>query len=363
MEKEHISDNKDICRHETNKITELIKSPDIDDRQRAVNKLTKFALNAIETDAGCEQLLNIIDGFDQSIKFNKELDEYREIITNSPNGVTISGKDGIVTFWNDSMESITGIKQSDAIGNSLFQIKCDLTPASEKSNPESLDQIKHDVDHAIDLNNKWPNRQAVEQIIELPDGTHKTLRNSSFTIDTNGDIKFCSVFQDITEMKAQEEKLIELSLFDSVTGLYNRNYFEEQGRILKNSRHSHQYPVSVISIDVDGLREVNNNFGHPKGDELLHRVGLVLKDVFRIEDCVARSGGDEFGILLPNTDKDAAAEVIDRIKQTLASHNLKDPNAPISFSIGHAVAENALTWNQTIEDADDRMYDDKKSKK
>ena len=166
---------------------------------------------------------------------------------------------------------------------------------------------------------------------------------------------------DITELKRLQEKLKEMALKDSLTGLYSRHHLDEQSEILKNSR---QYPISIINIDVDGLREVNNKYGHIAGDELLKGVGVVLKDVFRQEDCVCRAGGDEFVVLLPNINKDTAQETVERILTSLADYNNNNNNNnPLSLSIGTATAHRYTDWDTSIMDADDNMYENKRLKK
>jgi diguanylate cyclase (GGDEF)-like protein/PAS domain S-box-containing protein len=168
-----------------------------------------------------------------------------------------------------------------------------------------------------------------------------------------------SLCEDITERKKAEEKLQYLSFHDILTGLYNRTYFEEEIERLEAGR---QYPISIITMDVDGLKQVNDNFGHPCGDALLVRVANVLTSVFRAEDVVARIGGDEFSVLLPETDQVSLENVISRLCQQFARQNEQKPANPISISMGGATAEHGLSLRELFKLADDRMYKQKRSK-
>ena len=103
-----------------------------------------------------------------------------------------------------------------------------------------------------------------------------------------------AIFRDITERKEIEVKLRYQSAHDVLTRLFNRFYFEEEMNRLENSRIS---PISIIVIDVDDLKSINDSQGHLTGDELLRSVARILKQSFRAEDMVARIGGDEFAVL------------------------------------------------------------------
>ena len=149
-------------------------------------------------------------------------------------------------------------------------------------------------------------------------------------------------------------------MYDSLTDVYSRNHLNEQSEILKNSR---LFPVSIITIDIDDLKAVNDTYGHVAGDELLKKMGAVLNDVFRKEDCVCRSGGDEFMILLPEMDEASALRKIDLIMASLAHFNQIDSGLPLSISIGTATANNSLNWDDAINLSDKRMYANKTAKK
>lgn len=166
------------------------------------------------------------------------------------------------------------------------------------------------------------------------------------------------VARDITDRKLLEEKSYFIGIHDKLTGLYNRTFYEEE---LSRVEKSRLFPVSIFMLDVDGLKAINDVHGHPAGDEILRRTAQVLLDSFRSEDLVARIGGDEFIVLLPRTNADDAHKALKRIHHILELNNKNKPDI-LNISIGIATCEKQGSLADTVKQADDRMYLDKRSK-
>lgn len=124
-------------------------------------------------------------------------------------------------------------------------------------------------------------------------------------------VRLIGTMQDITIRKKAEEEIIYLSYHDKLTNLYNRRFYEEEIKRLDTERN---LPISIIMGDVNGLKIINDAFGHDKGDELLQKAAVAIKSACRTDDIVARWGGDEFVILLPKTNTEEAEEIVKRIK-------------------------------------------------
>jgi diguanylate cyclase (GGDEF)-like protein/PAS domain S-box-containing protein len=171
--------------------------------------------------------------------------------------------------------------------------------------------------------------------------------------DANGDVAtVICISKEITDRKRMEEELRHLSTHDLLTGLYNRNYFEVELERIQKSRNK---PVVILLADLDGLKAINDSQGHHAGDELLRKVANSLKEVFRESDIIARIGGDEFAVLLPDTDSKVAQSLIDRLRQKFSEAS--EPS--LSVSIGCSDNTNTHLLSDVMRAADDSMYREK----
>ena len=169
----------------------------------------------------------------------------------------------------------------------------------------------------------------------------------------------CTSLGIIISRKKAEEEILYLSFHDQLTGLYNRRFFEEELTRLDCPR---QFPLSVIMGDLNGLKIINDVFGHLEGDRLIKETSKILRRVCRSDDILARWGGDEFVILLPKTSIIDTEEIIERIRKECKK--TASQKMPISLSIGFAQKETA---DQDIQDiikyADKSMYRNKLDQK
>ncbi|MGE5607439.1 MAG: HD domain-containing phosphohydrolase [Bacteroidota bacterium] len=161
--------------------------------------------------------------------------------------------------------------------------------------------------------------------------------------------------RDITEQKQAEDRIKYLSFYDDLTGLFNRAFFEEELRRLDTER---QLPISLILVDVNGLKFVNDAFGHSEGDRILIDTTRIIEESCRREDIICRWGGDEFSILLPQCSEEDAEKICQRIKSIPPKN---DRNLiPISLALGTATKkEMSQNIQGILSDAEGRMYRNK----
>jgi diguanylate cyclase (GGDEF)-like protein/PAS domain S-box-containing protein len=169
---------------------------------------------------------------------------------------------------------------------------------------------------------------------------------------------------DISDRKQFDDRLQHLADHDALTGLYNRRRFtEELEQALKQARRFAEYGA-VLFLDLDGFKFVNDSFGHAAGDEMIIRVARLLRATVRETDTLARVGGDEFAVLLPRCDGDAARVVAEKLLAAVRRHGVaisENRQAQISTSIGIAEfdGKDDLTADEIVVEADVAMYDAK----
>lgn len=250
---------------------------------------------------------------------------------------------------------------------------CDLVGHTEE---ELLASNFQSVTHAEDLDNDLANLYRLMQGETMTCQVEKryvhksgqivwALNNVSLVRDTdNAPVHFIFQIQDITERKRAEAALQSLSLIDELTGLYNRRGFmavSEQH--LATIRRSQKVPV-MLYADLDGLKRINDSFGHHEGDRAIVKAAEILKDTFRTSDTVARLGGDEFVVLAGIGNDELVDSLTERLQKKFEAHNAQPNHAyRLSISVGvvHFGAEETSIDEVTAR-ADRFMYENKRSK-
>ena len=289
------------------------------------------------------KLLNekgIIRDINEAVRISEKLKEseakYKELFDNASAIIFTFNSDGIVTNYNKTFKEALKLNSDDKkfviddfiklkLPESSFFQNC-LKKLNQRMEIEVLDQLGR------------------VRFLEL---------SCRVVLSDNDPHEIHAVGQDITESKLASEKIKYLTTRDSLTGLYNRSYFDQ---ILAIYRDDEDRAVSIIIGDVNGLKMVNDAFGHKLGDELLIRVATILKGVFSDStDVVARLSGDEFAII---TERKNISTLIDRIH--FQCHNTKDFSFKIDISLGYSTRKKTNTSIDAIfREADHQMYKNK----
>ncbi|CAM3914375.1 sensor domain-containing diguanylate cyclase [Alkalicoccus chagannorensis] len=161
------------------------------------------------------------------------------------------------------------------------------------------------------------------------------------------------------ELTALNENLHELSITDALTGLKNRRFLEEKIKQLLYSAENDEVPFSLILLDIDHFKKVNDHFGHAKGDEVLKALAQIFQRSSRGEDVAARMGGEEFMLLLPSTTGKEAALVAERICRDVEQHAWE--LTPITVSAGVTAYHVGDTAAGILSRVDDALYESKEA--
>jgi diguanylate cyclase (GGDEF)-like protein/PAS domain S-box-containing protein len=262
--------------------------------------------------------------------------KYASYIENAPDGVFVADKNAYFIEVNHAASLITGYSKEELLQMSIRDIIAE----------ESLEDA---MIHFKTLSEKGPIYGEYQYI-------HKNGSRRWWTVDAIklSDNSFLGFSKDITDKIKAEEELVYLSYHDYLTGIYNRRFLE-----LEKIRLDAQIPLSIIIGDINGLKLINDAFGHAEGDKLIAQTAKILQNACRKGDIVARTGGDEFCILLPKTDTNEALEVLKEIQVAFESHNSTIANEVyhINISLGFGTKGRLdQDFQEVVKTAEDYMY-------
>jgi diguanylate cyclase (GGDEF)-like protein/PAS domain S-box-containing protein len=280
---------------------------------------------------------------DKALRENEK--RYRLLADNTADIINQTTLAGIIQYVSPSHKTVLGYEPEDVLGRFAMDF---VHPDDSKS---VVDVVKKAIESQTPGKVEFRIRHAEGRYLWL-----ETIGNLLF--DECGQITgMVTSSRDITERKKIEEQLKYLSLNDPLTGLHNRSYFEEEMRRI-GDKHNKQ--VGIIVCDLDGLKFVNDTFGHDAGDKLLIKAADVLRESFRDSDFIARIGGDEFAVLLHNCDETTVECACNRLSDTVARYNRESPMLSLSISVGFTVSSGVpAVMSELFKKADNNMYREK----
>ncbi len=283
-----------------------------------------------------------IAGISRDITIEKVMEERLKLmnfsVDNVPVGIFLVSPEGRFEYVNRKACEYLNYSREELVGKNIDDIA--IEPKDRKNH---WDKIKNDKYDKFEADHK------------TRDGRIIPVQITSCYLEYMGKEYEFTFAQDITERKKREKEIENMLYKDPLTNLYNRRFMEEEINRLNTER---QLPISFIICDVNGLKLINDSMGHEKGDELLVKAARILKEVVREEDILARYGGDEFAILLPQTHKKAAQKVIERIRREC--QKTQADNLVVSLGIGMAAKTSVEEdISDMLKEADDNMYQNK----
>lgn len=273
-------------------------------------------------------------------------DYYKSILSNLP-GMAYRcnfDRDWTMQFVSEGCYDLTGYEPDSLLGNSEISY-------NDLIYPDDRDKVRELWTQAIETKTVFKEEY---RIVTSTGEIKWVMEQGKGIFNGKGEIEALEgLIIDFTDQKTIQAEIQYLNHHDTLTGLYNRYYFEREKKRLDTRRN---LPLSIIVCDINGLKLINDAFGHPEGDKLITETAKLLKDCCRKSDVLARVGGDEFSIILPSTDWETADVIVKKIQlECIAYNRNKSSNTyTINLSLGYGTKtffeENLDTVEKTAED-------------
>ncbi len=340
---------------ELNKETRIIVITAVSDVNRILEAIdigiNHYVLKPIDHIKLISTIKSCMTSIEQERQIREQLEFFRKLSRAADQGPVaniVTDTEGTIEFVNPGFTRLTGYSFVEAVGKNVRMLKSGETPHGEYQ--RLWETIKSGEEWWGELCNRKKNGELFwvsASISPITDATGKI---------TN----YLSRLEDITERKQKLETILHMAYYDSLTGLPNRYFFQEllQNALTQAQRHGRM--LAVLFLDLDRFKNINDRLGHPVGDQLLQATAQRLKECCSREgDIVARRGGDEFTILLPELKNiHGSVRVAQRIIRAFAqSYTLPEHELSISASIGISVfPQDGCDSETLIKNADSAMY-------
>lgn len=248
------------------------------------------------------------------------------------------------TYMNDRFASIYGINKKDIEPGTFWE--------KVFEHPKDRDMIKKTVLSAMASGNP---KNMVWEDVPIRRKGKKTQYITAYNIPLPNSNQVISTVMDVTERKNKEDQILHLSNHDYLTDIPNRRYFQDMLMKMDNSSH---YPLGIMIMDLNGLKIINDAFGHGAGNIALKKVADMLLKIKGADGFIARIGGDEFSLLLPNTSLASLEAISNKIKT--ATENILVRNLTLSIAIGYTLKKNSeKDIRKSLTEAENQMYKNK----
>ena len=284
---------------------------------------------------------------------NHELLTLRAALEQVDYGVVLLDRELRAVFINRAFRKIWNLPDNKADGKPAF-VALMYHGRDTKAYAVSADELDKYVAQRVAMV-----RRGDETPIDLRLANGEVLRFKCKTLPSGG--RMLS-YASVTDLVRQAEELQKLATTDPLTGLYNRRHFFAQGEVEWSRFSRYERPLSMLMIDIDHFKSINDRFGHDVGDKVIARIAEVCRTAKRDTDILARIGGEEFAILLPETSAEDAALFGERLRQAMAEAAPRDLRSlpKVTISIGVAQAGGGIDSIPKLMKADTALYDAKR---
>lgn len=288
------------------------------------------------------------------------VDFYREILDNLYDGIFFVDKEGHITYWNKGATSLTGYSSADVKGRNYCDIfkpldkhgnhlcNSDTCPIQRVFEIATLTEIEayicHKEGHLLPISIRIAPVREVDQ--------HYVV---AVEIHSSSSPRYA--------MRQRLEELQELALHDPLTGIANRRFVEINLAARLEEFKRYGFDFSVMFIDADNFKTINDTHGHSTGDRILKMISATVANSLRSFDVIGRWGGEEFVVLLVNTKTEDIFRLADRLRRLVENSTLKLENGEslkITVSIGATAAQRGDTVDSLVERADKLMFESKR---
>lgn len=323
---------------------------------RDLGRVRKSAAVAIGSEALLIGLLVTLSSRRRHAARDRLLDErarhaarFEALVHNSADVIAVLNAEGVVQYTSSSVTRVLGYRPEEVAGTSCLEF---IRPGEREQVESALREVQENPDSVLHL----------EVPAQHADGSLRWIQVSARNLLDDPNVGGIVLnYRDVTDNRKLRDELRHRALHDPLTGIPNRDLFGHQlKKALARARRDGDdgAPVSLLYIDLDGFKRINDDLGHEAGDELLKELARRLQRILREGDTLARLGGDEFAILLDRTDRDEAVSVAERVLQAIeAPCELTAGRVSVGASIGVAVgAAEPCDAEVLLRQADEAMY-------
>ncbi|VVP56917.1 hypothetical protein PS838_05762 [Pseudomonas fluorescens] len=261
-------------------------------------------------------------------------------------GVVVLDRDYRVQVWNTFMENRSGVQPKDAHNQNFFSLFPEIDRQWFSRKVESVATLGTPAftvweqrPYLVRFKNYQPITGQVEFMYQ--NTTLLPLRSTNSKIN-----HICLVIYDVTDvatnrhqLQAANAQLQQLSRTDRLTGLYNRGYWEESLKVAYARHQRYGNATSLVMLDIDHFKQVNDTYGHQAGDKVIEQVARLIHEHVRETDVAGRYGGEEFGVVLSDTDKIGGSVFAERLRKAVEGLEVLHNGQSIRFTISLGVAD------------------------